>query len=328
MRSVTVLLAVALAAGSVGCIKQALIDGQIEGTRQGSSALDTIGDYELAQTATQAGLSQFEGMHALAPSNTDGLFLLTKGWTGYAYGFVEDELQVAEDAGDEALAEYHRKRARMAYDRAVFYGLELLGHRASGFDEAKKSEPALAKWLAAHFTADDVPALFWTGYAWLARADLMKGDEEEGPAFVADLFVGVAMIERSTALDPSFEHYAGLIALGAYHARTAMAELDESKRLLDTALAKTEGKNLMVELTTAVKYACVRGDGALYQGMLEKVLQAQDPDPYERLTNAIAKRRARRWLARKRAKDACGIDVTSTSGTPPRAPVPSNGGTP
>ncbi len=313
MRSpfVGLLLAAALALASGGCIKQALVDGQIEGIRQGSTALDTIGDYELARTATQAGLSQFEGMHVLAPGNADALFLLAKGWTGYGFGFVEDEMQIAEDAGDEDLAEYHRKRARMAYDRAVFYGLELLGHRAGGFGDAKKSEPALAKWLTDHFSAEDVPNLFWTGYAWLARADLMKGDEEEGPAFVAELFVGVAMLERAAALDPSYEHYAGLLALAGYHARTGMAELDQAKRLLDAALAKSEGKNLMAEFVYATKYACVKGDGALYQQMLDKVLQAPDPDPYERLTNAIAKRRARRWLGRKRAKGACGIDLTA-----------------
>jgi hypothetical protein len=43
--------------------------------------------------------------------------------------------------------------------------------------------------------------------------------------------------------------------------------------------------------------------------MLGKVLQAQDPDPWQRLTNAVAKRRAKRWLAKKRAKDECGIDL-------------------
>ena len=306
------ILLAASSLGGVGCIKQALVDGQIAGTREGSSALDTIGDYELARTATQAGVTQFEGMHVLSPNNTDALFLLAKGWAGYAFGFVEDEMEVAQDTGDDPLADYHRKRARLAYDRAVFYGLQLLARRADGFDAAKKNGPALAKWLADHFRTDDVPALFWTGYAWVARADLMKRDDQEGPAFVADLFVGVAMLERATALDPSYEHYSGLVALGAYHARTAVAEPDQAKQLFDTALAKTEGKNLMVPLDYATKYACVKGDGALYQQMLDKVLQAQDPDPYERLTNAIAKRRAKRWLGRKRAKDECGIDLTST----------------
>src|SRR5258708_6087096 len=67
---------------ATGCLKQILTDGQIAATRRASVAIDTIGDYELARSAAQSGLVQFEGMHRLAPSNTDALFMLAKGWTG------------------------------------------------------------------------------------------------------------------------------------------------------------------------------------------------------------------------------------------------------
>jgi hypothetical protein len=305
-------LLAALALGSTGCIKSMLINGQIEGTRKASAAFDTIGDYEMARSAAEAGLVQFEGMHVLAPDNSDALFMLTKGWVGYGFGFIEDQMEAAEDAGDEDLADYHRKRARMAYDRAVFYGLQMLAQHADGFEAAKKNQPLLAKWLKENFTdTADADDLFWTGYGWLARVNVMKGDDNEGPAFVADLFVGVTMLERAVELAPSSNHYSGLITLGAYHARTGMAELDESKQLFDKALQLTEGKNLMVQLNYATKYACMKNDAALYQDMLNKVLQAPDPDPQQRLTNAIAKRRARRWLGKHRVKDACGIDLTS-----------------
>ena len=57
----------------------------------------------------------------------------------------------------------------------------------------------------------------------------------------------------------------------------------------------------------------MRGDGALYQDALNRVLLAQDPDPHQRLTNAIAKRRAKRWLGKRRAKEECGIDLAAPS---------------
>lgn len=305
---------VALASGPSGCLTKMLTNGEIESTRRASDAFDTIGDYELAHSATQAGLVQFEGMHALAPDNTDALFLLVKGWTGYGFGFVEDEMEAAEDAGNDDLADYERKRARMAYDRAVFYGLRALAEKADGFDRVKASEQGLSKWLADHFTSrDDVPVLLWTGNAWASRVDLMKGDDQEGPAFVAELYVGVAMLERAVFLDPGFEHFAGLAALGAYHARSNLAELDQAKDLFYTALTKTEGKSLIVELFYATKYACMKGDGALYQDTLNRILLAQDPDPRQRLSNAIAKRRARRWLGKMRAKEECGIDLAAPS---------------
>ena len=302
----------ALALGSSGCIKSTLTNGQISATREASAAFDTIGDYELARSAAQSGLVQFEGMHVLAPDNSDALYLLAKGWVGYGFAFVEDEMEAAQDAGDDDLADYHRKRARMAYDRAVFYGLQLLDQTDHGFVAAKKNEMSLAKWLSDNFTSkEDAANLFWTGYGWLARVNLMQGDDTEGPAFIAELYVGVSMVERAVALNPSFEHYSGLITLAAYHARP-MGEMDQAKQLLDTALAKTEGKNLMVQLNYATKYACMKGDAALYADMINKVLQAPDPDPHQRLTNAIAKRRAKRWLGKRRVKDQCGIDLAAS----------------
>ncbi len=309
--------AVSLALATTGCIKQILLDSQITATRDASSAVDTIGDYETARTGVAAGLSQFEGLHALSPDNPDALYLLSKGWAGYAYGFLEDEIEAAHDLGDDEAADYHRKRARVAFDRAIFYGLQLIARRAEGFEQARKSEPALASWLAAHFTSkEDGANLLWTGYAWLARADLMKGDDEEGPAFVADVFVGVALLERSVALDPQGDHDTGLTALASYHARSNIAELDESKRLFDSAVAQTRGHALIVQFNFASKYACMKGDAALFQQTLEGVLRAEDPDPAQRLANAIAKRRARRWLGKKRAKEECGIDLPGAPARP------------
>jgi hypothetical protein len=299
-----------------------LTDGQISATREAAGALDTVGDYELARSGAQAGLTQFEGMHQLAPGNEDALFLLTKGWTGYGYGFIEDELEAAQDARDDDLADYQRKRARMAYDRAVFYGLGFINAHADGFDQARKNEQSLAKWLTDRFTSQsDVPFLFWTAQAWMARVNLMKGDDTDGPAFVADLYVGVALMERAVAIDPAYEHYSGLVTLGAYHARTGMAELDQAKQLFDTAVAKTEGKSLLVQFNYATRYACMKGDGTLYQDMLNRVLVTPDPDPQQRLENAIAKRRAKRWLGKRRVKDECGLNLTVAAATPPPAPA-------
>jgi len=307
----TLSLAAALSLGANGCIMKVLTDGQITATRQAASSFDTIGDVDLAKSAAEASFGQFEGMHALAPYNPDALFLLTKSWTGYGAGFITEEIEAAQDANNEGMEEYQRKRARMAFDRAVFFGLQLLGQRSEGFDQAKKNAGTLAKWLTDHFKdTDDAPNLLWTGVAWLSRADVMKGDENEGPIFIADVYIGVAMIERAVAIDASAEHYTGLIALASYHARNGMAEPEQAKQMLDTAMAKTQGKDLLIPLAYATTYACVKGDSALYNDMLNRVLAAQDPDPYQRLENALAKRKAKRWMGKRRAKDSCGVDAS------------------
>jgi len=307
-----------LSVGPSGCISNILADGQIAATRKAAAAVNTIADYELQKSATEAGIAQFEGMHLLRPNNEDGLFLLTQAWGGYAYAFPQDALDEALDRNEDDAAAYHKKRARMAYDRAVFFGLELLSHRAAGFDAAKRNAETLGEWLG-HFTSnDDATNLFWTGYAWLSRVDLLKDDT----SVVADLFIGVSMMERSVAIDPTLEHWSGTIALAAYHARPA-GEIDQAKQMFDHALAKTERKNLQVQLNYATSYACMKGDRALYESLLTEVLSATDPDPEQRLVNMLAKRRARRALSRQHMLD-CGFNMSSAAiahAAPPPAPA-------
>ena len=296
-RLLTFVLAAGIALSQTSCLKKIIFDGTVSSTRRGSGALDTVADYELARIAASAGLAQFEGMHRLGPQNTDALFLLTKAWVSYGFAFCEDDYDAATDAGNDDLAEYHKRRAKMAYERAVFYGLELMGHSADGFDAARKNDETFKNWLNANFdNKEDAETLFWTGYAWLARVNISKDD----PALVGDLFIGIDMLEKSRQLDEAYNHYTVLTALAAYHARTAMSEMDEAQKLFEDALTKTEHKTLLVQLNYATRYACNKGDKALYDKLLNEVLTADDPDPQQRLSNAVAKRRAKRALTKVR----------------------------
>src|ERR1019366_10043827 len=95
-------------------------------------------------------------------------------------------------------------------------------------------------WLADNFESkDDAVNLFWTSYPWLARINLMKGDDDEGPPLIAELYVGVAMLERAVAIDPAVEHDLGMLALAAYHRGTTGADPEEAKPNIHTVLATT-----------------------------------------------------------------------------------------
>lgn len=297
-------LAATLGLGSGGCVRKMLLDGQIESTRTASAAVDTLGDYEVAKKAAFAGIVQFEGMHYLAPDNENALFLLTKGWTGAGFGFIEDEMEQAEDAEgiDSPLYRYHQARARAAYERAVLYGIQLLESKNPGFDAAKKNDDTIRAWLLGFDDADDAPNLFWTGYAWIAKTNVAKED----PAVVADLFIGVAIMERAVELDETYMYGSGHTVLGAYHARTAMAELDEAKKHFDKAIALSEGKLLLPKLQLAAKYYCMKGDKEAYVKTLTEIVEAGDVFPKQRLSNTIAKRRAKRYLSPQRM-EACGF---------------------
>lgn len=300
----------ALAFTNTGCLKSMIMNSTIKSTRIGAGAADTIADYEVIRGAASAGVLQFEGMHRLAPDNEDALFMLLRGWAGWGYGFAEDDYLVAQLAGDDNLAEYHKKRTKLAYDRAISYGLELFSKRDEGFNTAKKSADSMTKWLAENFDEkEDAEPLFWFGSAWLARVNLLKDE----PEYVAELFVGVAVLERSVKLDPEFMAYGATSTLASYHARSGMAELDEAKKLLDYALEKTKRKALGIQMNYA-KYACAKADQALYEKMVNEVLAAEDTDPNLRLSNTIAKRRAKRALS-KQAMEDCSFP-------PPATPAP------
>jgi len=312
MKLASTLLVGALALGSSGCVKKMILNSTIASTRIGAGAADTIGDYELARAAASAGVLQFEGMHRLAPDNEDALFLLMKGWAGYGYAFAMDDYEVATLGDDDKMADYHKKRAKLALDRSVLYGVELISHEAEGFEVATKNADTLKAWLKKEFDdVDDGQNLFWLGSAWLARVQLLK----DQPEYVAKLYVGVALLERSRELAPDYMAWGATSTLAAYHARSPMAELDESKKLLDLALEKTGRKALGIQLNYA-KYACAKNDQALYEKMLNEIITSEDPDPNQRLTNAVAKRRATRGLS-KAGMEECGF---TAGAAPPRTP--------
>jgi hypothetical protein len=295
--------AAAVALLSTGCLKKALLDGQIKGTMDGSVAVNTLHDFEVAQRVGMAGLGQIEGMHSLAPDNTNALFMLTRGWAGVGFAFIEDEYEIAYEKGDEVMAEYHLARTRAAFLRGRQYGVELLGHTATGFDEAKRNQERIRKWLVENFTdPEQAEDLLWTGYAWIGHV----GASRDMPEIVGELYVGVEMIRRSVELDEKAVYATGHTILGAYHARPmAQSELDDSKKHFDRALELNGGKFLATKLNYATRYHCAKGNKAEYDRLLKEVLAAGDPLPEARLQNAIAKRRARRYLGNKIWQEEC-----------------------
>lgn len=298
-----VMTALAVLCGT-GCLKQIILDGQIASTRKASAALNTVGDYEVAQSAAQAGIATIEGLRYLAPENEDALFMLTRAWAGLSFGFTEDAMERAEDAdGTGPDWDYHKRRAEAGYDRAIWYGMKLVEKKAPGFKDATKNVSTMAEYWKQFEDKEDAELLFWLGNAWLARAGVSK----EKPELVSEVFIGVTMVERSVELDPDFMMGTGFVLLGAYHARTPMAELDEAKQLFDKAIAMSDGKMLLPKVQLAIRYYCNKGDKENYEKLLNEVVAAGDGEPYQRLPNTIAKRKAFRWLGKERMRANCGF---------------------
>ncbi len=286
---------------ATGCLDRIILDGTLQSTRQAAKAFDTLSDLEVAKEGAGSSLVQIEGMQTLAPDNEDGLFLLTQSWTGYASAFIEDAWEQAVDKEDDDGEQYHAGRAKNAYDRAVKFGSQLLEQKRPGFVAAQKNSETIKAYLAG-FEKRDAETLLWLGLAWLSRGGV-AGDQ---PEVVADLFVGVAILERSVELDETLAYATGLAALGAYHARSPDAELGQAKQLFEKALALTGRKALTVQLMYAQNYACQSHDAALYRALLDEVVTAGDVLPEQRLENVVARKKAVRYLGKPRLK-RCGF---------------------
>lgn len=287
--------------GGTGCLDRIIIDGTLQSTRQAARTFDTLSDLEVAKEGAGSSLVQIEGMWTLAPDSEDALFLLTQSWTGYASAFIEDSWEQAVDREDEDGEVLQARRAKSAYDRAVKYGTLLLEQKKPGFAAAQKNSATMKAYLA-RFEKNDAENLLWVGLAWLSRG----GVAAEQPDVVADLFVGVAMLERSVELDETLAYATGLAALGAYHARAPDAELPQAKVLFERALALTNRKALTVQLMYAQNYACQAHDAKLYRDLLNEVVSAGDVLPEQRLENEIARRKGARYLGPPRLK-RCGF---------------------
>ncbi len=304
------LLWLAVLACSAGCIDRMILDGTLKSTRDAATAFDTLSDLEVARTGAASSLVQIEGMQKLAPDNEDALFLLLQSWTGFAGAFQEDDWEEAYGRGDEDAEALHAGNAKASYDRAIGYGEQLLQRRHPGFAAASRNYDTVKAYLAG-FGKEDAEALLWMGIAWLSRG----GVAAERPEIVADLFVGVALLERSVELNGELAYGLGEAALGAYHARSPDAELPQAKALFEKSLARTARKALTTQVLYAQNYACNTHDEKLYRQLLDEVLAAGDVLPAQRLENTIAKKKAKRYLTPPRLA-RCGFSASASKETP------------
>ncbi|HEY6726458.1 MAG TPA: TRAP transporter TatT component family protein [Polyangiaceae bacterium] len=282
-----------------GCnMTQLAVETQAEVMEQAFPAIEEQTDYEFARDGIPANLVQIDGLLKVQPDNERLLMLATQGFTSYAYGFVEDDMQRAELAGDLEASDRYRARAREMYLKGRDYGLTLLRLMQSDFPEELPRDPdQLKKVLNELFTEpEQAPALFWTGNAWGSAINISRDD----PALVADLPFTTVFVERSVELDEKYYHAAGHVFLGV--ANSALGESmggdpEKGRGHLEKALALTGRKATLVQVNYAQAYAVQKNDKALFTKLVNEAIETPIPKGDLALPNTIAKRRAERLLA-------------------------------
>jgi hypothetical protein len=251
-------------------------------------------DYVLVGKSFPASIIQLEGLLRVVPDNEVIGLSLVAAYVGYGTGWIEDRVEVADIEDDYEEADHLRGRALVMYNRAWDLSKHFLRNRDEGFDQALKGGvDTLQAWVDAVFVEkEDAAILLWAGASLGARINMGMEDMDT----VADLPLAKVILNRSVALDPDFMFMIGKMTMGVLAASEFPPDMDRAKLILDDVLEKTERRNLMVQMSMARYYAVATGDHKLFRELLQEVIDAGDVLPEARLSNAIARRRAARYL--------------------------------
>ena len=295
---------------TAGCIKQFAVNKIGDSLAGSSTTFASDDDPDLIGEAVPFSLKLMESILAASPKHRGLLLATTSGFTQYAYAYVQQGADEAENS-DFAAARQERARAKRLYLRARDYGIRGLETRHKNFGTALRADPRAAVQVT---KKEDVPLLYWTAAAWGAAVSLSKDD----PELVADQPLFETLIDRALALDESFDYGAIHGFLISYEPARQGASGDpnvRAKQHFDRAVALTNGQSASPFISYAEAVSVVKQDRAEFRALLERALAIDaDAKPEWRLANLIMQRRARWLLSREDDLflDAAGAGAGST----------------
>jgi len=268
------LLCLSLAALSGCSVREYALRSVGDALAGGGGAYASDEDIELVGAATPFGLKTIESLLAEVPDHKGLLLAAARGFTQYAYVYVQ---LPAEEAADRDVAASYAQlaRSRRLYLRARDYGLRGL-----------------------KVDADDVGLLYWTAVAWSAAVSLSKDD----PATIAGLPQIDELLRRAQKLDLDYDHGALRTFLISYEMSrpNAGAGAEKTARAHFTrAVELSGGQQAGPYVSLAEAVAVEKRDRREFEALLKQAV-ALDPGtrPEWRLANLVMQRRARQLLAR------------------------------
>jgi tetratricopeptide (TPR) repeat protein len=291
-------LALASSALSSGCVSMT-VGMTAPVVKIASADFNREADLELAREASPGQIKTAEGFLAADPENRILLEVVTRGYLEYTFGFLEDDIDaMPDDPKHAADRERLTRRATELYDRALAFALRLVALEDKNFKDAFMKDVAATEAEAKKLDKDAVPGLFYTGMALASGINLNRNDV----ARVVDLPKAVALIKRAYQLDPTFSNGQPALTMGVITGSQGKAmggDPDASKKYFEEAIAASGGKYLMSKVMMARVYAVTAQDRPLFEKLLKEVIDAPaNIYPEYRLANELAKKKAKRYLAR------------------------------
>lgn len=263
---------------------------------QAGAALQREADLTLIEASVRGNLKTFEGMLEIVPENPTLLIMTSRAFSSYA-GFIEDKMEDAEIAGESATAAELRARAIDYYGRSRRYALKVLAQSNKSFTQAPTVENSVFESALRKLKKKQVEPLFWASYAWARGISLQKDDAMQ----VIDLPRVEMMMRRVLELDETFYYGGAHLFFTVYYGDRSPSIGGEPEKAMEHIKHVdriNQERFLLSKFYLARYYAYPKQDAALYKQALQEVLDApMDVYPGHEAATAIAKSRAKRWLA-------------------------------
>jgi hypothetical protein len=261
-------------------------------------AYDRETNLEFAEQSMAGNLKMVEGLLEVTPDNRELLELASSSYARYAFGFVEDKIDIADSRYDLEEREKLVDQAVDFYERARNYGVRLIAQSRKDFAAILEQNPEALSLELERLGEKDVPGLFWTAYAWGSLINL-KQDE---PRHLANLPKVDLMMRRVLELDENFFFAGPHFFYGVYYGgrpETLGGDPEKAKQHFQRAIRLTDGKYLMTKFLLAKYYAVPVQDRVLFEQTLTEVtMTPREMFPEQGLANELAKRNAYLWLDR------------------------------
>ncbi len=265
-----------LCCGLASCSR--LITGTVIKPAMGNLQQQT--DIELVCEGAPSYLLMLDSMLVSSPDNRDLLMIATQSYSAYVTAL--EECGGTTDRMD-AIAE-----------KAEIYGQKLLSPL---MPSGRRTDMALFEKKLAGLDKGDVPSVFWGATGWLTS--ILR--EQGSPEAAADIVYIEKIMARLLELDESYQGGSIHLFFGAYHAAKPEmfgGNLRLSADHFERALAISERKFLLTQLTYAEKTARMTMNRELHDSLLHEVLAFPlEKAPEFGLSNRIAKNRAEKLLA-------------------------------
>lgn len=236
-------------------------------------------DVELVREGLPTYLLAIDGLIVNWPESEDMLRGGAGLYSAYAGLFVSDP-----------------ERASLLSDKALAYAVRAACVRHRDYCQVRgMSVPALEQRLA-KAGRRDVPVLYTLGTVWAGYIQIHSADWNA----VADLARVQALLNRVIELDAGYERgqaHMYLAVLDSLLPEALGGQPASARRHFETAIALSEGRNLMAKVLYAERYARMAFEQSLHDRLLQEVLAADPEEHGLTLQNTFAQQEAKRLLA-------------------------------